>query len=381
MKPRKLPAGVQTFREIRQDGFYYVDKTAHIHRLVAEGKHYFLSRPRRFGKSLLVDTLKELFEGNEGLFQGLAIHDCWDWSARHPVVRLSFAAGSFNEPGALAASFADSLARLERKAGVVSQYASPEGRLTGLIDSLYEQTGKRVVLLVDEYDRPIADALDDPELAKQNRSFLRGVYGVAKDCDAMLRFSFFTGVTKFSKVSVFSDLNNLIDITLDVRFASLCGYTEDELDAVFRAELEGLDRETIRDWYNGYCWRGKEKLYNPFGMLLLLQNREFRPYWFETGTPAFLPGTLLSRKVDPASLEGLVVGDADLAFDIEHTKTEALLFHTGYLTILEEEHGAAGYLYRLGCPNREVRSALNLVLRRGPSPAEVRQAPVLRRAK
>ncbi len=363
MKRRKLPAGVQTFREIREGGYYYVDKTAHIRQLVAQGKHCFLSRPRRFGKSLLVDTLKELFEGNEALFRGLAIHDCWDWRARHPVVRLSFAAGSFDEPGALAANFADSLTRLERKAGVVSEYASPEGRLAGLIESLVQQTGQRVVLLVDEYDRPIADALGDPGLAKRNRSFLRAVYGVVKDCDAMIRFSFFTGVTKFSKVSVFSDINNLIDITLEPRFASLCGYTEGELDAVFQAELEGLDREAIRDWYNGYCWRGDAKVYNPFGMLLLLRSREFRPYWFETGTPAFLPDTLLSRKVDPASLEGLVVGDADLAaFDIDYVKTEALLFQTGYLTIVGEELGAAGYLYRLGYPNREVRSALNLAL-------------------
>ena len=245
------------------------------------------------------------------------------------------------------------------------RFSSPARRFAGLIAALREQTGQRVVLLVDEYDRPINDALDAPEIAESNRDFLRGVYGMVKDCDADIRFSFFTGVSKFSKVSVFSDLNNLTDITLAPRFAAICGYTEDDLDAVFGAELEGLQRQTIRDWYNGYNWRGteQEKVYNPYGMLLFLQSREFRPYWFETGTPAFLPHTLLERRIDPAALHELTVGDADLAaFYIRHAKTEALLFQTGYLTILGESPGAAGPLYRLGYPNREVRSALNLAL-------------------
>ena len=166
-------------------------------------------------------------------------------------------------------------------------------------------------------------------------------------------------------MSVFSDLNNLTDITLDPCFAAICGYTDDDLCCVFAAELEGLPRDAIRDWYNGYSWRGTdaEKVYNPYGMLLFMQNREFRPYWFETGTPTFLPETLLERRVDPASLNNLIVGDEDLAaFDLRHTKTEALLFQTGYLTIVGEERGAAGRLFRLGYPNREVRSALNLAL-------------------
>ena len=365
MKRRKLPAGVQTLRKIREDDCYYVDKTAHIHRLVTECLHCFLSRPRRFGKSLLVDTIKELFEGNEPLFRGLAIHERWDWTVRHPVLRFSFAGGSFKGPLDAKEDFLDQLTSLEDKAGVAARFSSPARRLAGLIEALHEQTGQRVVLLVDEYDRPINDALRTPEVAESHRDFLRGVYGIVKDCDADIRFSFFTGVSKFSKVSVFSDLNNLTDLTLDPRFAAICGYTDDELGTVFAAELEGLPRATIRDWYNGYSWRGTEaeRMYNPYGMLLFLQNREFRPYWFETGTPAFLPDMLLERRVDPAALNNLVVGDADLAaFDIRHPKTEALLFQTGYLTILGEEPGAAGVLYRLGYPNREVRSALNLAL-------------------
>ena len=215
MEQRKLPTGVQTFREMREENCYYVDKTQYLAKLVAVGKHYFLSRPRRFGKSLLLDTLKELFEANEHLFQGLAIHDAWDWSVRHPVVRLSFAAGSFGEPEQLPADFADQLTEIESATGVASPYATAHRRFAGIIRALHEQTGQRVVVLVDEYDRPIVDALDDAEVAKKNRSFLRGVYGVVKDYDAMIRFSFFTGVTKFSKTSIFSDLNNLTDITLD----------------------------------------------------------------------------------------------------------------------------------------------------------------------
>ena len=365
MRRRKLPAGVQTLRKIREDDCYYVDKTAYIHQLVTACSHCFLSRPRRFGKSLLVDTIKELFEGNEPLFRGLAIHDRWDWTVRHPVLRFSFAGGSFKGLDDAQEDFLDQLTGLEDKAGVRTRFSSPARRLAGLIGALHEQTGQRVVLLVDEYDRPINDALRTPQIAESHRDFLRGVYGIVKDCDADIRFSFFTGVSKFSKVSIFSDLNNLTDITLDPRFAAICGYTDDDLDTVFAAELNGLHRETIRDWYNGYSWRGteQERVYNPYGMLLFLQNREFRPYWFETGTPAFLPDTLLERRVDPASLNDLTVGDADLAaFDIHHAKTEALLFQTGYLTILGEERSAAGYLYRLGYPNREVRSALNLAL-------------------
>ena len=370
MKRRKLPTSIQTFRKVREEGCYYVDKTAYIERLVAVGTHYLLSRPRRFGKSLFVDTLKELFEGSEELFRGLAIHDRWDWTVRHPVVRLSFAAGSFKEQGQLAANFNDKLANLEREAGTTGMYETPEGRFAGVLRALRANTGERVVLLVDEYDRPITDALESPDIARANRDFLRGVYGVVKDCDELLRFSFFTGVTKFSKVSVFSDLNNLTDITLDRPFAAVCGYTEDDLDAVFAPELEGLDRAAVRDWYNGYSWRGgEERVYNPYGMLLFLQSRDFRAHWFETGTPAFLPETLLRRGVAPAALEGLVVGDADLsAFDVERVKTEALLFQTGYLTILGEERDDAGHFYRLGYPNREVRVALNLGLLAAMSP-------------
>ena len=237
---RKLPLGIQTFRKIREDNCYYVDKTPYLARLVEEGTHYFLSRPRRFGKSLFVDTLKELFEGNEPLFRGLAIHDRWDWSIRRPVIRLDFGGGNYETPALLRESVLEQLTEIESAAGVTPRHRTAPGRLRDLIRALREDSGQRVVVLVDEYDKPILDTLDDPERAKTHRDFLRGFYGTVKSADAHLELSFFTGVSKFTRVSLFSDLNNLTDITLDPRFANICGYTENDLDAVFAPELPGL---------------------------------------------------------------------------------------------------------------------------------------------
>ena len=360
MTRRKLPIGMQTFRKIREGRCYYVDKTAYIRQLLDEGEHYFLSRPRRFGKSLFLDTCKELFEGNEPLFEGLAIHDAWDWSVRHPVVRLSFGSGNFKEPGQLALNLKEQLAAAERRAGVVTDYDTAPGRLASLLEALHRQSGQPVTVLVDEYDKPILDALDVPEVARANRDFLRGLYAVVKDCDAHIRFSFITGVSKFSKVSLFSGLNNLKDITLNPRYSAICGYTEADLDTVFAPELGGLDRDQVRDWYNGYSWRGADKVYNPFDILLLFDTREFAAHWFETGTPTFLVDTLFRRRVSSLALDGMV-GNAELlsTFDVDDMPTEALLFQTGYLTIERPEPRGGRMFYRLGYPNREVRQSLN----------------------
>ena len=365
MSRRKLPIGIQTFREIRENGFYYVDKTAHVRRLVDEGKHYFLSRPRRFGKSLFLDTCKELFEGNEALFEGLAIHEHWDWSARHPVVRLSFGAGNFKQPGYLHTNVMAQLDGVERETGVKSRYTTGPERLGHLLEALHRDAGQRVVVLVDEYDKPILDALDAPKIARANRDDLRGLYAVVKDRDAHIRFSFLAGVSKFSKVSLFSGLNNLKDITLTPRYAAICGYTEADLDTVFAPELAGLDREMIREWYNGYGWRGEERVYNPFDILLLFDERRFEPWWFETGTPAFLVETLFRRGVSSVTLDEMTgTGDLLSAFDVDDIATEALLFQTGYLTITGERDLGGEPLYQLGYPNREVRQSLHRSLLR-----------------
>ena len=237
---RKLPIGIQTFREIREDHCYYVDKTAYMGRLIAEGKHYFLSRPRRFGKSLFLDTLKELFEGNEPLFEELAIHEQWDWSVRHPVLRLDFSRGNFKEPGRLQEDVMEQLDAVERREGVGSDYTGASVRFSHLLAALHERSGQRVAVLIDEYDKPILDALETPEVARANRDYLHGLYSTIKFGDAHIKFSFLTGVSKFSKVSLFSGLNNLKDITLDPRYSAICGYTEADLDAVFAPELVGL---------------------------------------------------------------------------------------------------------------------------------------------
>ena len=352
---------------------YYVDKTDHARRLVERGKYYFLSRPRRFGKSLLVDTLQKLFEGSEELFRGLAVHDKWDWSARHPVVRISFGRGTFRTPDGVRATVERQLAAAERRAGLEPCPVEASNRFQELIEALHERTGQRAVVLVDEYDKPILDALGDRELALANRDFLCDLYGAIKDCDEQLRFVFLTGVTKLA--GLFSGLNNLRDITLAPEFSDICGYTDDELDAVFAPELGDLDRDEIRRWYNGYNWRGADKVYNPFDILLLFETREFKAHWFETGTPRFLVDLLSRRRVAPPALERMVADDELLStFDVDDISTEALLFQTGYLTIAGEEAAAGGSLYRLDYPNREVKHSLNKRLLRAMAPATGREA-------
>ena len=361
MVRRRLPIGIQTFRELREQDCYYVDKTAYVERLLDEGKHYFLSRPRRFGKSLFLDTLKELFEGNEELFAGLHVHDRHDWTERHPVVRLDFGSGNFTEPAALHEDVMAQLDGLARDMAIAVRYDTAPARFRHLLQALHRKTGQRVAVLVDEYDKPILDALvEKPEVARANRDYLLGLYGVIKDSDAHVQFTFLTGITKFSKGNLFSQLNNLTDLTLDPVYSAICGYTERDLDTVFAPELGGLDREQVREWYNGYSWRGTEKVYNPYDLLLLFDSREFAAHWFETGTPAFLVDTLFRRRISSVSLDEMVsTGDLLSTFDVEEIGTEALLFQTGYLTITGEETLGGLALYRLGYPNREVRQSLN----------------------
>ncbi|MCB1638800.1 MAG: ATP-binding protein, partial [Thiothrix sp.] len=356
---KRLPIGIQNLREIREENHYYVDKTVHIRQLLENGKHYFLSRPRRFGKSLLLDTLKELFEGHEALFQGLAIHQHWDWSVQYPVLRLSFGRKNYRDPDALQESLHQQLSRLEEHFQLGSRFADAGGRFADLLERIRIQGGRPVVVLIDEYDKPILDALESPAVAEANRDFLRGFYATIKDFDAHIRFSFLTGVSKFSKVSLFSGLNNLKDITLDPRYSTICGYTDHDLDTVFAPELPGLDREEIRAWYNGYHWLG-EGVYNPFDILQLFDERRFKSYWFETGTPTFLVEQLLRRQVPSVQLDKLISSSDMLSsFEIKDISIEALLFQTGYLTIRQEENLGGQFFYTLGYPNREVYQSLN----------------------
>jgi len=361
---RKLPIGVQTFAKIRSEDYYYVDKTPLAWHLAQEGEYYFLSRPRRFGKSLFLDTLKELFEGNEPLFRGLYIHDHWDWQTAYPVIRLSFGGGVLKSLQHLHETLHRQFDEQERRHELPARYPDPRSRFYDLIARRYEQTGQRVVVLVDEYDKPILDNLTDRETALALREGLKDIYSVIKESDASIRFVFLTGVSKFSKVSLFSGLNNLNDITVDATYSTICGYTETDVDTVFAPELDGLDREDIRRWYNGYNWTG-EAVYNPFDLLLLFDKRQFRSWWFETGTPSFLIKLLTERETWLPAL-GQLESDAELlsTFDVDDIPTEALLFQTGYLTIAREEPIGETYFYQLRFPNREVyQSTYNSLLR------------------
>ena len=361
MDRRMLPIGIQDLRTIRETGSYYVDKTPLIRRLVEDGRNYFLSRPRRFGKSLLLDTFGALFGGREGLFHGLDIHGHWDWSVRRPVLRLSLD-GKYTDPGDVERSVLTQLELVGNAAGFdrASLPGTGPERLQSVLYLLHRANGRRVAVLVDEYDKPILDALHDPELATANRNYLRGLYGTVKGSAEHVRFTFVTGVSMFSKVSLFSGLNNLEDITLDPRYATICGYTEDDLEQVFAPEMAGLDKEKVRLWYNGYHWRGGERVYNPYDVLLLLRRREFRPYWYETGSPGFLYRTLVERGTGPMELENRLADMSLMSrFDVGDIGTEALLFQTGYLTVAEEVDDGLDTLYRLDRPNLEVRTSLN----------------------
>jgi hypothetical protein len=360
---KKLPIGIQTLSEIILEGHYYVDKTGFAQRLIQQGKYYFLSRPRRFGKSLFLDTLKEIFEANQPLFTGLIIHDAWDWSQRHPVIRISFGGSALADRADLLESIQQQLKEHEQQFSLSARYQHTRSRFRDLIIRLHEQTGQRVVVLVDEYDKPILDRIEEPAIARAMREELKNIYSVIKDQDAHIRFAILTGVSKFSKVSLFSGLNNLRDITLDPHYSALCGYAEADLEQVFAAELPGLDRQQIRRWYNGYNWLG-ESVYNPFDLLLLFESRKFRPWWFETGTPGFLVKLMAQRGFFTPDLAAMRTGGELIStFDIEHIGVEALLFQTGYLTIMQEEEMPGGTVrYTLGYPNREVEVSLNASL-------------------
>ncbi len=356
---KKLPIGIQTFAKLRGNDCYYVDKTAFALNLIEDGSHYFLSRPRRFGKSLFLDTLAELFAGNEPLFRGLYIHDHWDWRTRYPVIRLSFAEGLVRSRAELDEKIYELLDQNEQQLGAKGEYRTISGRFSQLIRLAHERHGQRVAVLVDEYDKPILDNLTKPEIARELRDGLRNLYSVIKSADAHVHFAFLTGVSKFSKVSLFSELNNLYDITLSRDYSALCGYTETDVDTVFAPELEGLDREQIRHWYNGYNWTG-EAVYNPFDVLLLFQERQFRPWWFETGTPTFLIDLLAEHRTWLPELEGITANEELLgSFDVERLNPVALLFQTGYLTIRRQELIAGNTFFELAAPNWEVRTAFN----------------------
>ncbi|TWI66925.1 PD-(D/E)XK nuclease superfamily protein [Desulfobotulus alkaliphilus] len=355
---KKLPIGISNLKEIAENNYSYADKTKYIKQLADNGKYYFLSRPRRFGKSLFADTLREAFLGNKDLFKGLYLEKNWDWSQRYPVIFLSFGGGVIKSRKELDEKVEEIINEYFKVYGIKPENNSLSGKFRELILRTEEKFSKRVVIIVDEYDKPILDNITDKDKALDVREGLKNIYSVIKDSDAFVQFAFLTGVSKFSKVSLFSGLNNLQDITLDKRYSDICGYTEQELETVFQERLEGLNREGIKKWYNGYNFSGTS-VYNPFDILLFLDTKEFNNFWFETATPAFLIEILKEKKYLIPNLEKLYATEALLgSFDIDFIELETILFQTGYLTIKDSYYLGSRKMYELSFPNHEVKMSL-----------------------
>ncbi|WP_461833959.1 ATP-binding protein [Desulfothermus sp.] len=353
-----LPIGIQSFQKMIRDNYYYVDKTPFVKKF-ERGGYYFLSRPRRFGKSLFLDTLKEAFSGNKELFKGLYIYDKWNWDKKYPVVKISFGRGGHRTPDDLKISIEEIFLGIQREHNIKLSYPTLKGKFEQTIILLYEKYKEPVVVLVDEYDKPILDAIENIENAKENREILKDFYSVLKDADPYLKLVFLTGVSRFSKVSIFSGLNQLNDITLDPSFATICGYTQSDLEKVFADRLKDFDVDEVKRWYNGYRWLG-ESVYNPFDILLLFDKKFFKSYWFETGTPTFLIKLFKQNNYYLPDVENLEVGEELLSnLDIDNIYPENLLFQTGYLTIKDFTRMGNKNVYTLTYPNLEVRMSFN----------------------
>ena len=355
---QKYPVGLQDFAKIRTENFVYVDKTEFVHKMADIGGYYFLSRPRRFGKSLFISTLECLFLAKKELFKGLYIEDKWNWEQTNPIIRISFSNIGHKYLG-LKDALDRRLEEIAREYNIKLSARTIDQKFKELIENLSKTRGK-VVVLIDEYDKPIIDYLgDNTEKAIENRDIMKAFYSILKDADPHLKLVFITGVSKFSRVSIFSDLNNLTDITTDKHFGAICGISETELDAHFVEELKLYDKNRIREWYNGYSWDLRMSVYNPFSLLHFFRGEVFKNYWFESGTPTFL--IKLSEKAQLYNFEEIEIGaDALSSYDIQKLEIIPLMFQTGYLTM--KSYNEINQFYTLGYPNKEVRSSYLQVL-------------------
>lgn len=377
----KFPIGIQNFQKLRECGFLYVDKTALVHRLVATEGYYFLSRPRRFGKSLLLSTLEAYYQGKKELFKGLALERLEkDWTV-HPVFHIDLNAEQYVAPEGLFSILDRHLRRWEITYGKIDGDKTLADRFVALIQRAYEQTGQKVVILVDEYDKPLLEAIGNEPLQNNYRKTLKSVYGVAKTMDSYIQMAFFTGVTKFSKVSVFSDLNNLEDLTMNANFASLCGITEREIrdllddDVAQLAEKLAIDKEScyqkLKENYDGYHFcENSVGVYNPFSLLTALKHREMKDYWFETGTPTFLVETLKRNNYELENMTREEV-TADLLGSLDSIDENPLplLYQSGYLTI--KSYNPDFDTYTLDFPNGEVERGFSRFLFRRYAPIKI----------
>ncbi len=357
---KKLPVGIQTFSEIINEDYLYIDKTGIACRLIDRFKYVFLSRPRRFGKSLFLDTLKNIFEGRRELFRGLLIEEQWNWGVKYPVIKISFS-GGIHSKADLEEDLLYILKSNEKRLGLECENrARAQHFFAELIEKAAEKYQQKVVILIDEYDKPILDNIENIPEALIIRDGMRDFYTKIKENDEYLRFAFLTGVSKFSKVSLFSGLNNLEDISLNPDYGNVCGYTQLDLETTFAPYFEGVDMEQVKRWYNGYNFLG-DRVYNPFDILLFIKNHYvFDNYWFETGTPRFLVELIKKNSYFlPGFLNINVNKRLVNSFDIENLDLETILFQTGYLTIKRLIPSGMGVRYELGFPNKEVQISFN----------------------
>jgi len=369
---KKLPIGIQNLRDIIEDGYVYADKTKYVYMLLNDAKYYFLSRPRRFGKSLLLDTIACTFSGDKELFKGLHLYDSDYAFEKHPVLRLDMSNIGNETPEMLKDELLLELKARAKAEELDIDWPTPFAMFKSLIEGLHKKYGRRVVVLIDEYDKPILDRLINIETAEANRDVLRSFYGILKSMDPHLRFTFITGITKFTKTSVFSGLNNLRDITMSREFANICGINTEDLKKYFSDHIEALSAiqefcrieniyEEILAWYDGYSWDGTSRVLNPFSLLNFFADKKFSSYWYASGTPKFLIDLIKKKPWGYSGLRNLEIGEWSLdTFDIQRMEAEPLLFQTGYLTVKEIRHEPLPARYLLEIPNFEVRMAFNL---------------------
>ena len=354
-----LPIGISDFKKLIEGNYIYVDKTEYIYKLIKQGGYYFLSRPRRFGKSLLLSTIRYLFEGKRQLFKGLYIEDKWNWEDIYPVVRIDLSI-DVKEVNKIESRIQDELElnaikyniNLEKEKDIASNFKK-------LIINVSINSDKKVVILIDEYDKPILDLIENKKEAEEARKILKEFYSVLKGIDEYIKFVLVSGVSKFSKVSLFSGLNQLKDISLNKEYGNICGYTQQELEHYFKDYLKGVNLESVKEWYNGYNFLS-DNLYNPFDILLYLDSKSFRNYWYETGKTEFLFKIIKEKQFElPYLNKSYYTSDILDKFDIEYIGIEALMYQAGYLTIKEVKIIDNEEMYILDYPNKEVRQSFN----------------------
>lgn len=361
----RLPIGIQDFTHLREENYVYVDKTMLIQPLL-EGGRFFLSRPRRFGKSLLLSTIKAVFQGRKDLFTGLWLEHHHDF-VPHPIIRMDFSNINFTTK-TLDEGIVDWLRIVALETGYTITSSNARDAFRELILELSKS--KKIVVLIDEYDKPITDTLLEPEKRNINQATLKSVYGVLKPMDASLHLVLLTGVSKIGKLSLFSDLNNLQDISLNSSYNTLCGYTKEEIEFAFVGQLEVLRQtmaltqtelmQLITTWYNGYSWDGLTRVYCPFSFLLFLEQKEFKSYWYETATPTFLLELIRAAKLNPLEFDHVVLDSMAVAStNPDKINPTSLMFQTGYLTITKKRPSPLGTIYELAYPNQEVRVAFS----------------------